>query len=82
MVPIFLLQKSPEGAQQHTDFKNDSQAKELGIKSVVLDGPDSWCRELEADGTIAKFVGIDFAEADTVFERCLAAIKQAKKARY
>ena len=57
------------------------QANELGVRSVILDGPDSWSRGLETEGLIKKFVPIDFAEADTVFERCLAAVNKVKKVR-
>ena len=31
----------------------------------------SWCQLLEKDGTIEKFVPIDFADSETVFDRCL-----------
>eukprot|EP00798_Chlamydomonas_sp_ICE-L_P025943 gene25943-11622_t len=46
------------------------KAKELGVKSIVLDGPDSWCQLLEQEGVIEKFLPIDFSEADTVLDRC------------
>lgn len=26
------------------------KAKQLGVRSVVIDGPDSWCKLLEAEG--------------------------------
>lgn len=35
------------------------KAKELGIRSVVLEGADSWARGLEEDGIIERFVPID-----------------------
>lgn len=34
--------------------------------------PCSWVQLLEKEGKIAKFVPIDFSDADTVFEQCLA----------
>lgn len=57
------------------------QAKELGVRSVVIDGPESWSQTLEKDGIIEKFIGIDFSDADTVFDQCLAAIKKAQSVR-
>ncbi|EFJ50268.1 hypothetical protein VOLCADRAFT_89214 [Volvox carteri f. nagariensis] len=54
------------------------KAKELGLRTVVLDGPDSWVRLLEKDGIIEKFVPIDFTDVDTVFDRCLQAIKDVR----
>jgi hypothetical protein len=47
------------------------KAAELGVSCVVLDAADSWARVLEAEGVIAKFVPIDFADAATVFEQCM-----------
>ena len=58
---------------------NSLQAKELGVRSVIIDGPDSWSQSLKADGTIEQFIGLDFSDADTVFDRCLAAILKVKK---
>eukprot|EP00955_Chlamydomonas_euryale_P111967 366101-Chlamydomonas_euryale.AAC.7 len=52
------------------------KAKELGVRTVVLDGPDSWCRLLQAEGIIERFVPVDFTDADTVFERCLEVSKE------
>lgn len=47
----------------------------IQVKSIVLDGPDSWCKELEEEGIIKKYIAIDFSDADTVFDRCLEAIR-------
>ena len=55
------------------------RAKELGVRSVVLDGPDSWVQALAADGTVDRFVPLDFADADTVFERALDAVLKVKR---
>ena len=52
------------------------KAKSLGVKSIVLDGPDSWCRQLQEEGIIEKFIPIDFSDAETVFDRCLEAIQK------
>lgn len=54
------------------------QAKELGVRSVIIDGPDSWSQTLQQEGIIERFIGLDFSDADTVFERCLEAIKKAQ----
>lgn len=57
------------------------KAKELGVRSVVLDGPDSWAQTMATDGIIEEFVGLDFTDADTVFDRCVTAINAIKKVR-
>ena len=51
------------------------------MRSVVLDGPDSWAQTMVTEGIIEKFVGLDFSDADTVFERCVTAINAMKKVR-
>lgn len=56
------------------------QAKQLGVRTVIIDGPDSWCQTLQDEKLAEKFVGIDFSDAETVFDRCLAAVKKIKKA--
>mmetsp|Transcript_24803 Transcript_24803/g.63947 ORF Transcript_24803/g.63947 Transcript_24803/m.63947 type:complete len:638 (+) Transcript_24803:91-2004(+) len=53
------------------------KAHQLGVKSVVLDAPDSWVQVLEKEGKIAKFIPVDFTDAETVFERCMQGIKRA-----
>ncbi len=40
---------------------------------------DSWCQLLEKEGIIEKFVPVDFSDAETVFDRCLEALKEARK---
>lgn len=57
------------------------QARELGVRSVIIDGPDSWSQSLVKDGIVERFIGLDFSDADTVFERCLEAIKKAQSVR-
>jgi len=44
----------------------------------VIDGPESWSQTMEAEGIIEKFIGVDFSDADTVFQQCLTAIKKAQ----
>lgn len=43
---------------------------------VSTAGPDSWSQTLVAEGMAEKFVGIDFADGETVFDRCAEAIQQ------
>ena len=50
-------------------------AKKLGVRCVVVDGPDCWAMQLEDEGIIEKFIPLDMTEAETVFERTLEAIK-------
>ena len=56
------------------------KAKELGVRSIVLDGPDSWAQSLVAEGVIEKFVPVDFGDADAVFERALSGVLAARAA--
>ena len=46
---------------------------------MIIDGPDSWCQTLQDDKMIEKFIGIDFSDADSVFDKCLAACKKVQK---
>lgn len=48
---------------------------ELGVKAVVLDGPDSWAQLLQAEGIISRFIPIDFSDAEHAFDNCLKAIR-------
>lgn len=54
------------------------RCKQLGLRCVVIDGPDSWSKGLLADGLIEKFIGIDFSDTDTLFERVLDACSKAR----
>lgn len=51
------------------------------MRSVIIDGPDSWSQNLVKEGMVEQFMGIDFADADTIFDRCLAAINKIKQVR-
>ena len=55
------------------------RAKELGVRSVVLDGPDSWAQALVAEGIVEKFLPVDFGDADAVFDNALAAVSAARR---
>eukprot|EP00775_Hariotina_reticulata_P008874 gene8874-9052_t len=47
------------------------KAKDLGVRSIILDGPDSWSQTLVGEGLVEQFVPIDFADAGTVVDRCM-----------
>lgn len=55
--------------------------KELGVRSVMIDGPESWSRILEDEGVLEKFVPFDWSDNDTVFDRCLEACKRVEQVR-
>ena len=55
------------------------RAKELGVRSVVIDGPDSWSKQMVEQGIIERFIGLDMTDAETVFERCLKEIQRVKR---
>ena len=48
------------------------------MRSVVLDGPDSWAQSLLETKQIDKFVPVDFTDAESAFDRCVAALKKVK----
>lgn len=52
------------------------RAAELGIKSVVVDHPDSWVKDLVADGLVAKFLPVDMGQSsEEVLRQAVAAIR-------
>lgn len=54
------------------------RAKELGVRSVILDGPDSWSQELVDEGVAERFVPLDMSDGETLFERALEAVKRVR----
>ena len=42
---------------------------------MVVDGPDSWAKDMVEEGIAEKFIAVDMRDADSVFDRTLAAIK-------
>jgi hypothetical protein len=54
------------------------QAHELGVNSIVLDGPDSWIKTLVDLGIVKKFLPINFEDVAAVFDKALGAIQQLK----
>eukprot|EP00931_Biecheleriopsis_adriatica_P003090 TRINITY_DN10437_c0_g4_i1.p1 TRINITY_DN10437_c0_g4~~TRINITY_DN10437_c0_g4_i1.p1 ORF type:complete len:628 (+),score=102.92 TRINITY_DN10437_c0_g4_i1:255-1886(+) len=56
------------------------RARLLGVKSVIIEHPDSWSRSLLDEGVIAKFIPIDMSQdADTVFKQSVEAIRDLGK---
>lgn len=51
------------------------RAAELGVKTVIIDSPDSWSRGLVDEGLIAKFMPVDMSQtSEGVFNDCCAMI--------
>lgn len=57
------------------------KAKQLGVRMIMIDGPECWARSLEAEGILERYIGLDFSEPDTVFDRCIEVIKGIRKVR-
>lgn len=56
------------------------RAMQLGVKSVIIEHPDSWAKSLVDEGVIAKFIPIDMSQdAETVFQQSLDAIRALGK---
>eukprot|EP01025_Chloroclados_australasicus_P044037 TRINITY_DN4742_c0_g2_i2.p1 TRINITY_DN4742_c0_g2~~TRINITY_DN4742_c0_g2_i2.p1 ORF type:complete len:618 (-),score=74.57 TRINITY_DN4742_c0_g2_i2:416-2269(-) len=54
------------------------RVKQLGVRCIVIDGPDSWSQHLAKDNIIDKFIPLNMTDVDTLFERCLKAIKKVQ----
>lgn len=46
----------------------------LGVKMTILDGPESWTKQLVEDGVIESYIELDFTDYGTLFERAMDAI--------
>lgn len=56
------------------------RAAALGIKSVIIEHPDSWSKSLVQDGLAAKFLPVDMSQSsDKVFEDTLKCIRELGK---
>jgi len=56
------------------------RAMQLGVKSVIIEHPDSWARCLVDEGIIAKFIPIDMSqETEAVFAQALSEIRALGK---
>eukprot|EP00405_Crypthecodinium_cohnii_P018813 CAMPEP_0206482574 /NCGR_PEP_ID=MMETSP0324_2-20121206/38948_1 /ASSEMBLY_ACC=CAM_ASM_000836 /TAXON_ID=2866 /ORGANISM="Crypthecodinium cohnii, Strain Seligo" /LENGTH=591 /DNA_ID=CAMNT_0053960533 /DNA_START=140 /DNA_END=1915 /DNA_ORIENTATION=+ len=56
------------------------RAAALGVKSVILDHPDSWSKGLVEEGIIAKFLPVDMSQSsDEVFKEAVRAISELGK---
>jgi len=51
------------------------RAREMGVNSVVLDGPGHWTKESVQEGLFEHFIEVDLSPTDTVAERAFEAIK-------
>jgi len=52
------------------------RARDLGVKSVVIDQPGHWAEKLVDEGVIAKFIPVDLAQdTEVVFQQSLDAIR-------
>lgn len=58
---ILFIAAGSMGASKKAIFR---KAKELGVKSVVIDGPDSWAHKMVEDGTIMEFHPVTFSHSD------------------
>jgi len=55
------------------------RAAELGVKSVVIDHPDSWCRHLASEGVIAKFLPVNMSQSsEEVFQHCSQLVSELR----
>mmetsp|Transcript_9028 Transcript_9028/g.23582 ORF Transcript_9028/g.23582 Transcript_9028/m.23582 type:complete len:627 (+) Transcript_9028:51-1931(+) len=53
------------------------RAHELGVRSVIIDSPDSWSRKLVDEGLVERFIPIDMStSSDAVYDEALRAIQQ------
>jgi len=50
-------------------------AKKLGVKIVIVDGPDSWAQTLVDEGVIEKFIPLDMTDAANVFAKALCIVE-------
>jgi carnosine synthase len=55
------------------------RAKELGVRIVIIDGPDSWSQTLVEEGVIENFVGLDMSDPTAVFKEALGILKDIDK---
>ena len=55
------------------------KAKQLGVRAVVLDGPESWATSLVADGTIAGLYHVAFeSDSDSTLSAMLAVVDRVR----
>jgi len=52
------------------------RAKELGVRLVIIDGPDSWSQTLVEDGVIEKFMPLDMSDPGAVFHEAVKLLKE------
>lgn len=55
------------------------KAAELGVRSVMIESPDSWSKRLLEEGLIVKFIGIDMSQNSAeVYRQAFEAIRDLK----
>ena len=55
------------------------RAKALGVRLVVVDGPDSWSQTLLEDGVIEKYVPLDMSNPPAVYNEALKIISEVDR---
>lgn len=54
------------------------KAKELGVRTVILESEDSWAKTLETEGIVEKFISVDMSDIDMVLEHMVEAIQRVQ----
>jgi len=55
------------------------KAHSLGVRSILVDAPDSWSKKLVDEGIVTKFIGVDMSKgSEEVFNNILAAMEHLK----
>jgi len=53
------------------------------VRSVMIDHPNSWAKELETDGTIEKFIGVDMSlDESEIVRRTIGALMDTSLAKF
>ncbi len=52
------------------------RAKELGVRLVIIDGPDSWAQTLVDEGVVEKFMPLDMSNPSAVFDEAVKLLKE------
>ena len=55
------------------------KAKELGVRIVIIDGPDSWSQTLVEEGVIENFIPLDMSDPTAVFKEAKNILKDIDK---
>jgi len=53
------------------------KAHELGVRSILIESPDSWSKKLVDEGIVSKFIGVDMSRgSEEVFRDALSALQK------